>query len=141
MEIKFSLTCVNQLLSWQGLSTRLLDETDRNKNKIFISNHKERCDELKLSLQEEQAGVNTNIFDEEFSGTADKLLEYKCISKKQQKILIIKCLDWMKTMKLTEEPSEMNLLGIHHQNYLQQILLIVNINCQTSRRFRYFTDN
>ena len=53
----------------------------------------ECCDRLKLLLQEQQAGNNSNIINEENYAIADKLLEYKCISTERQKILLIKCLN------------------------------------------------
>ena len=39
---------------------------------------------LKLLLQENHAGKNSDIINDELSAIVDKLLEYKCISKKQQ---------------------------------------------------------
>ena len=49
------------------------------------------CDNLKLIIQEKQAGNNSDIIDEEIVAIVDKLLEYECISKKQHKILLLKC--------------------------------------------------
>ena len=49
------------------------------------------CDRLKLLLQEKQAGNNPHFFNEEIVVIVDKLLEYKCISKKQHKQLSFKC--------------------------------------------------
>ena len=50
---------------------------------IFLSeNPDELCDKLKLLLQETQAGNNSNIINEEIIAIVDKLLEYKCITKK-----------------------------------------------------------
>ena len=51
----------------------------------------EICDTLKLLLQEKHGGNNSNLIDEEIVATVDKLLEYKCISKKQHKQNLIKC--------------------------------------------------
>ena len=56
-----------------GFSTVFLQE---NPNKL--------CNRLKLLLQEKQAGNNSDIINGEIIATVDKLLEYKCISKKQQ---------------------------------------------------------
>ena len=51
---------------------------------IFLSSDPdELCDRLKLLLREKQAGNISNIFDEQITARADKILEYKCISKKQ----------------------------------------------------------
>ena len=59
---------------------------------IFLSeNPNELCDRLKLLLQEKQAGNNSDIINEEIVAIVDKLLEYKCISKKQHKQILIKC--------------------------------------------------
>ena len=49
------------------------------------------CDRIKLLLEENQAGKNSDIINEEIVAIIDKLLEYKCISKKQHKQLLIKC--------------------------------------------------
>ena len=59
---------------------------------IFLSSDpNELCDRLKLLLQEKQAGNNSNIINDEISAIIDKLLEYKCIFKKQHKQILIKC--------------------------------------------------
>ena len=59
---------------------------------IFLSSDpNELCDRLKLLLQEKQAGNNSDIINEETVAIVDKLLEYKCISKKQHKQILIKC--------------------------------------------------
>ena len=58
---------------------------------IFLSeNADELCDRLKLLLQEKHAGNNSDIVNEEIVAIVDKLLEYKCISKKQHKQILIK---------------------------------------------------
>ena len=50
---------------------------------IFLSSDSnELCDRLKLLLQEKHAGNTSNLIDEEIVAIIDKLLEYKCISKK-----------------------------------------------------------
>ena len=59
---------------------------------IFLSSDpNEICDRLKLLLQEKQAGNNSDIINEEIIAIVDKLLEYKCISTKQHKQILIKC--------------------------------------------------
>ena len=59
---------------------------------IFLSSDpNELCDRLKLLLQEKHAGNNSDIINEEIFAIIDKLLEYKCISKKQHKQILIKC--------------------------------------------------
>ena len=57
---------------------------------IFLSSDpNELCDRLKLLLQEKHGGNNSNLFDEEIVAIIDKFLEYKCISKKQHKQILI----------------------------------------------------
>ena len=59
---------------------------------IFLSSDpNELCDRLKLLLQEKHAGNNSDIINDEIVAIVDKLLEYKCISKKQHKQILIKC--------------------------------------------------
>ena len=59
---------------------------------IFLSeNADELCDRLKLLLQEKHAGNNSDIINDEIVAIVDKLLEYKCISKKQHKQILINC--------------------------------------------------
>ena len=59
---------------------------------IFLSSDPdELCERLKLLLQEKHAGNNSDIINQEIVLIIDKLLEYKCISKKQHKQILIKC--------------------------------------------------
>ena len=59
---------------------------------IFLSSDPdELCIRLKLLLQEKHAGNNSDIINDEIVAIIDKLLEYKCISKKQHKQILIKC--------------------------------------------------
>ena len=59
---------------------------------IFLSSDaNELCDRLKILLQEKHAGNNSDIINEEIVAIVDKLLEYKCISKKQHEQILIKC--------------------------------------------------
>ena len=51
----------------------------------------ELCDRLKIKLEEKQAGNTSNLINEEIIAIVDKLLEYKCISKKQHEQILIKC--------------------------------------------------
>ena len=62
-----------------------------SKTLILSSDPNELCDRLKLLLQEKHGGNNSNLIDEEIVAIVDKLLEYKCISKKQHKQILIKC--------------------------------------------------
>ena len=59
---------------------------------IFLSSDRdELCNRLKLLLQEKHAGNNSEIINEEIVAIVDKLLEYKCISKKQHKQILYNC--------------------------------------------------
>ena len=59
---------------------------------IFLSSDRnELCDRLRLLLQEDHAGNNSDIINDEIVAIFDKLLEYKCISKKQHKQILINC--------------------------------------------------
>ena len=69
----------------------MLSASGVSKTKFLLSDLDELCNRLKLLLQEKHAGNNSNIIDEEIVAIVDKLLEYKCISKKQHKQILIKC--------------------------------------------------
>ena len=59
---------------------------------IFLSSDpNELFDRLKLLLQEKHAGNNSDIINDEIVAIVDKLLEYKCITKKQHRQILIKC--------------------------------------------------
>ena len=62
-----------------------------SKTLFLSSDPNELCDRLKLLLQEKHAGNNSNKINEENVAIVDKLFEYKCLSKKQQKQVLIKC--------------------------------------------------
>ena len=62
-----------------------------SKTILLSSDPNELCDRLKLLLQEKHAGNNSDIIHEEIVAIIDKLLEYKCISKKQHEQILIKC--------------------------------------------------
>ena len=51
----------------------------------------ELCDRLKLLLQEKHAGNISIVNNGEIIAIVDRLLEYKCLSKKQHKQFLIKC--------------------------------------------------
>ena len=75
---------------------RLLDKpaimaSGISKTIILSSDPNELCDRLKLLLQEKHGGNNSNLIDEEIVAIVDKLLEYKCLSKKQHKQILTKC--------------------------------------------------
>ena len=56
-------------------------------------NPDEVIDRLKLLLQEKQAGNYFDIINEEILAVDYKLLEHKCISTKQHKFLLLKCVN------------------------------------------------
>ena len=91
-----------------GISTTFLPESPN-----------ELCDVLKFSIREKQAGNNSDLKIEENFAIVDKLLEYKSIFTKQSKILLVKCLNWLKSTKLLEVFQNVIILGIHHQKWLQ----------------------
>ena len=62
-----------------------------SKTIILSSDTNELCDRLRLLLQEKQAGNNSDIINQEIVAIVDKLLEYKCISKKEHKQILLKC--------------------------------------------------
>ena len=60
-------------------------------NKIFLpSDPDELCDRLKVLLQEKHAGKGLDLINKKIFAILDKLLEYKCKSKKQHKQISIK---------------------------------------------------
>ena len=54
---------------------------------------------LRFLIKDRQAGKNSDLIFEEIFTMVDKLFEYKCISFKQPKILLLKCLHSIKNMK------------------------------------------
>ena len=59
---------------------------------VFLSTDPdELCNRLKTILQEKHAGNNTDKINDEIVAIVDKLLEYKCISKKQHKQILSEC--------------------------------------------------
>ena len=62
-----------------------------SKTIILSSDPNELCERLKILLQEKHAGNNSDLINDEIAAIIDKLLEYKCISRKQHKQILIKC--------------------------------------------------
>ena len=77
-----------KLLKSPGLT---VSASDVAKTIFLSSDPDELCDRLKLLLQEKHAGNNSDLINDEIVAIVDKLLEYKCISKKQHKQILIKC--------------------------------------------------
>ena len=62
-----------------------------SKTIFFSSDPDELCDRIKILLQEKHAGNNSDKINDEMVVIIDKLLEYKCITKKQHKKILLKC--------------------------------------------------
>ena len=77
-----------KLLNSQGL---MVSASGLSKTIFLSSDLNELCDRLKLLLQEKHAGISSDIINDEIVAIVDKLLEYKCITKKQHKQSLIKC--------------------------------------------------
>ena len=77
-----------KLLKSPGL---MVSASGVSKTMILSSDPDELCNRLKLLLQEQQAGNNSDIINQEIVAIVDILLECKCISKKQHKHFLIKC--------------------------------------------------
>ena len=69
----------------------MVSALDVSKTILLSSDANELCDKLKLLLQEKHAGNNSDKINEEIVVIIDKLLEYKCISRKQHKQILLKC--------------------------------------------------
>ena len=95
-EMKYKLKNKGRPSIRHNSMVRLLNQPDImasgiSKTIILSSDPNELCDRIKLLLQEKHGGNNSNLIDEEIVAIVDKLLEYKCISKKQHKQILIKC--------------------------------------------------
>ena len=77
-----------KLLKSPGL---IVSASGVSKTMFLSSDPDELCERLKLLLQEKHAGNNSDIINDEIVAIVDKLLKYKCISKKQHKQILIKC--------------------------------------------------
>ena len=81
------ITLIN-LLNSPGL---IFSASGVSKTIFLSSDPDELCNKLKLLQQEKHAGNISDIINDEFFAILDKLLEYKCISKKQHKHFLIQC--------------------------------------------------
>ena len=77
-----------KLLNSPGL---MVSASGVSKTIFLSSDSNELCDRLKLILQEKHAGNNSDLINEEIVAIVEKLLDYKCITKKQHKQILIKC--------------------------------------------------
>ena len=62
-----------------------------SKTNILSSGPNEFCDRLGLLLQEKKAVNNFELINDEIVAIADKLIDYKHISQKQNRHLLVKC--------------------------------------------------
>ena len=95
-EMKYDIKSTGRPSVRHNSMVKLLDQpailaSGFSKRIILSSDPNELCDRLKLLLQEKHGGNNSNLIDEEIVAIIDKFLEYKCISKKQHKQILIKC--------------------------------------------------
>ena len=95
-EMKYDIKSTGRPSTRHNSMIRLLDQpaimaSGISKTIILSSDPNELCDRLKLLLQEKHAGNNADKINDETVAIVDKLLEYKCISKKQHKQILIKC--------------------------------------------------
>ena len=79
---------LKKLLKSPGL---LVSASGVSKTIFLSSDPDELCDRLKLLLQERHAGNNSDLIFDEIIAIVDILFEYKCISKKQHKQILINC--------------------------------------------------
>ena len=95
-EMHFDLKAVGKKSTRDKTLIKLLESpaisaSGVSKTIYLPSDPDEICNRLKLLLQERHAGNNSDIINDEIVAIVDKLLEYKCISKKQHKQILIKC--------------------------------------------------
>ena len=97
-EIHFDEKRVGNKSTWDRKLIKLLNSpglmvfaSGFSKTIVLSSDVNELCDRLKLLLQEKHAGNISDIINQEIVAIVDKLLEYKCITKKQHKKILIKC--------------------------------------------------
>ena len=76
-----------KLLKSPGL---MVSASSVSETKILSSDPDELCDRLKLLRQEKHTGIIFDTINQEIVVVVDKLLEYKCLSKKQHKQTLIK---------------------------------------------------
>ena len=79
---------LTNLLKSPGL---MVSASGVSKTIVLSSDPDELCDRLKLLLQERHAGNNSDVINDEIIAIIDKLLEYRCITKKQHKQILVKC--------------------------------------------------
>ena len=95
-EMKYDIDSIGRPSVRHNSMIRLLEQpaimaSGFSKTIILSSDPNELCNRLKLLLQEKHAGNNSDIINDEIVAIVDKLLEYRCINKKQHKQILIKC--------------------------------------------------
>ena len=95
-EMSYDIKSTGRPSTRQNSIVRLLEQpsimaSGFSKTIFLSSDPNELCERLKLLLQEKNAGNNSEFINEEIVVIVDKLLEYKCISKKQHKQILINC--------------------------------------------------
>ena len=97
-EMNFDLKAIGKKSTWDRTLIKLLKSpclmvsASGVSRTIFLSSNLiEHCGRIKVLLQQKQAGSSSDRINQEIVAIVDKLLEYKCISKKQHKQLLIKC--------------------------------------------------
>ena len=95
-EMKYDIDSIGRPSVRHNSMIRLLEQpaimaSGFSKTIILSSDPNELCDRLKLLLEEKHAGNNFDIINDEIVAIVDKLLEYRCINKKQHKKILIKC--------------------------------------------------
>ena len=96
-EMKYDIDSIGRPSIRHNSMIRLLEQpaimaSGFSKTIILSSDPNELCDRLKLLLQEKHAGNNSDIINDEIVAIVDKLLEYRCINKKQHKQILVKCI-------------------------------------------------
>ena len=76
-----------KLLTSSGL---MVSASDVSKTIFLSSDRDDFCDRVKLLLEERHARNNSAIINDKIVAIVDKLLEYKCLSKKQHKKIKLK---------------------------------------------------
>ena len=69
-----------------SLKKKPFSKPKETKTRFLSANPNDFCDRFKFSLQEKQAGNNSDIKNEEIVAIVDRLLEHKCISTKQYRL-------------------------------------------------------
>ena len=95
-EMKYDIKSTGRPSVRHNSMVRLLDQpaimaSGISKTIILSSDPNELCDRLKLLLQGKHAGNNSDIINDEIVAIVDKLLENRCISKKEHKQILLKC--------------------------------------------------